>query len=89
MRTGRRNPFRSKPPALARNTFTPDEIATVTPEHEKYCRDLLAMEGGALTGGPFAQYGPKLRVIFPGLDRRNRIGEADPSIPTWATYLSV
>jgi glucose dehydrogenase len=58
-------PMPVKPPPLARNTFSPDEIATVTPEHEKYCRDLLAMEGGALTGGPFAQYGPKLRVIFP------------------------
>lgn len=58
-------PIPVKPPPLARNTFSPSEIATVTPEHEKYCRDLLAREGGALTGGPFAQYGPKLRVIFP------------------------
>lgn len=58
-------PYPVKPPPLSRNTFSPDEIATVTPEHEKYCRDLLAREGGALTGGPFAQYGPKLRVIFP------------------------
>lgn len=58
-------PIPVKPPPLARNTFSPDEIATVTPEHEKYCRDLLAQEGGAMTGGPFAQYGPKLRVIFP------------------------
>jgi glucose dehydrogenase len=59
-------PFPVKPPPLARNTFRPEEIATVTPEHEKYCRDLLAEEGGAMTGGPYAQYGPKLRVIFPG-----------------------
>jgi quinoprotein glucose dehydrogenase len=58
-------PMPVKPPPIARNSFSPDEIATVTPEHEKYCRDLLAMEGGAMTGGPFAQYGPKLRVIFP------------------------
>jgi quinoprotein glucose dehydrogenase len=58
-------PMPVKPPPLARDTFSPDEIATVTPEHEKYCRDLFAMEGGALSGGPFAQYGPKLRVIFP------------------------
>lgn len=58
-------PMPVKPPPLARNTFSPDEIAKVTPEHEKYCRDLFAMEGGAMTGGPFAQYGPKLRVIFP------------------------
>jgi quinoprotein glucose dehydrogenase len=58
-------PMPIKPPPLARVSFTPDEIATVTPEHEAYCKNLLAMEGGALTGGPFAQYGPKLRVIFP------------------------
>ena len=59
-------PMPVKPPPLARDTFSPDEIATVTPEHEKYCRDLFAREGGALGGGPFAQYGLKLRAIFPG-----------------------
>ena len=58
-------PVPVKPPPLARNSFQPGEIATVTPEHEKYCRDLLAREGGALTGGPFLHYGPKLSVIFP------------------------
>lgn len=58
-------PMPVKPPPLARNTFSPDEIATVTPEHEEYCKKLLAMEGGAMTGGPFPQYGPKLLVIFP------------------------
>ena len=58
-------PMPVKPPPLARDTFSPDEIATVTPEHEKYCRDLFAREGGALGGGPFARYGAKLRVIFP------------------------
>lgn len=58
-------PMPVKPPPLARDTFSPDEIATVTPEHEQYCKALLAREGGAMTGGPFAQYGPKLRVIFP------------------------
>jgi len=58
-------PIPVKPPPLARLSFSPDEIATVTPEHEKYCRELLGMEGGAMTGGPFAQYGPKLRAIFP------------------------
>jgi glucose dehydrogenase len=58
-------PFPLKPPVLARNTFQVDEIAKVTPAHEKFCRDLLALEGGAMTGGPYAQYGAKLRVIFP------------------------
>lgn len=59
-------PFPLKPPPIARMTFSPAEVATVTPEHEKYCRGLLELEGGAMTGGPYAQYGPKLRVIFPG-----------------------
>lgn len=59
-------PFPVKPPVLTRNTFAPDELAHLTPEHDKACKDLLALEGGALTGGPYPEYGPKLRVIFPG-----------------------
>jgi quinoprotein glucose dehydrogenase len=60
-------PFPTKPRALARNSFlSADEVAKVTPEHEKACRDLLALEGGAMMGGPYAQYGPKVRVHFPG-----------------------
>jgi quinoprotein glucose dehydrogenase len=59
-------PFPLKPPPIARMAFSPGEIAKVTPEHERYCRGLLDLEGGALTGGPYAQYGPKLSVIFPG-----------------------
>jgi glucose dehydrogenase len=59
-------PFPVKPPPIARMTFAPHEIAKVTPEHEAYCKGLLELEGGALTGGPYAQYGPKLSVIFPG-----------------------
>jgi quinoprotein glucose dehydrogenase len=59
-------PFPVKPPPLARMTFQLDEVAKVTPEHEAYCKGLLALEGGAIGGGPYAQYGPKLRVIFPG-----------------------
>jgi quinoprotein glucose dehydrogenase len=59
-------PFPLKPPPIARMTFSPEEVATVTPEHEKYCRGLLDLEGGAMIGGPYAQYGPKLSIIFPG-----------------------
>ena len=59
-------PFPVKPPPLARMTFRPEEVAKVTPEHEEYCKELLVLEGGVMTGGPYAQYGPKLRVIFPG-----------------------
>jgi glucose dehydrogenase len=58
-------PFPVKPPPLTRTTFEPQEVAKVSPEHEQFCRALIETEGGALGGGPYAQYGPKLRVIFP------------------------
>ena len=44
-------PFPVKPPPLARMTFKAEDLAKLTPEHEKYCKDLLALEGGAI-GGP-------------------------------------
>ncbi len=59
-------PFPVKPPPLGRVAFSPDDVAKVTPEHEAFCKSLLEAEGGVLTGGPYAQYGPKMRVIFPG-----------------------
>ena len=59
-------PVPVKPPPLTRVSFAPDELAKLTPEHDKACADLLKLEGGVMTGGPFAEYGPKLRVIFPG-----------------------
>jgi glucose dehydrogenase len=48
-------PFPVKPPPLTRTTFDPKEVATVTPEYEKFCRALLETEGGAIGGGPYAQ----------------------------------
>ena len=59
-------PFPVKPPPLARNSFSPDEISTVTPEHEKYCTDLLQADGGIRTGGPYLPFGSKPSLIFPG-----------------------
>jgi glucose dehydrogenase len=59
-------PFPLKPPALARNSFKPEELATVTPEHEKFCTDLLASEGGMKNAGPFTPYGNSLSLVFPG-----------------------
>ncbi len=59
-------PVPVKPPPLTRVSFAPDELAKLTPEHDKACKDLLSLEGGVMTGGPFPEYGPKLRVIFPG-----------------------
>ena len=59
-------PFPVKPPPLARNTFSPDEIATVTPEHQKYCEEMLQADGGLRTGGPYLPFGDKPSIIFPG-----------------------
>jgi quinoprotein glucose dehydrogenase len=59
-------PFPLKPPPLGRHSFSPDEIADVTPEQKKFCTDLLATEGGMKSGGPYTHYGPKLTIVFPG-----------------------
>ena len=59
-------PFPVKPPPLGRNSFSAEEIAKVTPEHEKFCRELLATEGGMVMGGPLTRYGPALSIVFPG-----------------------
>ena len=59
-------PFPVKPAPLSRMTFSPDDIAKVTPEHEKFCKDLLASDGGMEYGGPFNPYGSKSTINFPG-----------------------
>ncbi|HEX6893872.1 MAG TPA: pyrroloquinoline quinone-dependent dehydrogenase [Bryobacteraceae bacterium] len=59
-------PFPVKPPPLARNSFNPDEIAKITPEHQRYCQEKLDANGGAHYGGPYASFGTKsATVIFP------------------------
>jgi glucose dehydrogenase len=59
-------PFPLKPPPFGRNSFSPDEIATVTPEQKKICTDLLATEGGLESGGPYIHWDSKLTILFPG-----------------------
>ena len=60
-------PFPLKPPPLARNSVSPDEIFTGEPEHEKFCRDLVAEIGGIHNLGPYTPYSSKeFRIIFPG-----------------------
>ncbi len=57
-------PFPVKPPPLARMTFNPSEVATVTPELEAACKKLLE---GVESGGPFLPPSYNhLRVQFPG-----------------------
>jgi quinoprotein glucose dehydrogenase len=45
-------PFPVKPPPLSRLGIRPDEIFTGEPEHEKFCRDLVAQIGGSTISGP-------------------------------------
>jgi quinoprotein glucose dehydrogenase len=59
-------PFPLKPVPLGRETFSPDEIANVTPEHHAFCEKMLATDGGMQTPkAPFTPYGSKLTIIFP------------------------
>ncbi|MBZ5601423.1 MAG: pyrroloquinoline quinone-dependent dehydrogenase [Acidobacteriia bacterium] len=58
-------PFPVKPPPLARNSFSSNDLAKLTPEHEKFCKDLFEQEGGLHAGGPFTHYSTKPSVIFP------------------------
>jgi glucose dehydrogenase len=64
----RTQPFPVKPAPLSLNHFegTEAELANLTPEHDRMCKDLLSLEGGVMMGGPYAEYGPKLRIVFPG-----------------------
>jgi quinoprotein glucose dehydrogenase len=63
-RASKTQPFPLKPPPLSRMTFTPADVATVTPELEAACKKILE---GLQTGGPYLPQGYKrLRVQFPG-----------------------
>jgi glucose dehydrogenase len=59
-------PFPTKPAPVSRQSFKRDEIAKVTPEHQKYCEELFDAEGGAHNDGPFTPMGMKPTVVFPG-----------------------
>jgi quinoprotein glucose dehydrogenase len=69
-------PFPTKPPPIARNSFSMSDLVTAadtTEEHAKACQDLIARNGGASNAGPFttwpyrAEGAPvKSAVVFPG-----------------------
>ena len=59
-------PVPVKPRAVARQGFTPAELARLTPEHEKVCSEMLATEGGMQSHGPFTRYNSTLSIQFPG-----------------------
>lgn len=59
-------PFPVKPAPLAKMSFSMSDVATVTPEHQKFCEDLLNSSSGIHNDGPFTRYGMKPSIVFPG-----------------------
>ena len=63
-RAAKTQPFPLKPPPLARTTFSKEEVATVTPELEAACKQMIE---GMQMGGPYLPPAyNRLRVQFPG-----------------------
>jgi len=58
-------PFPVKPPPFARQSFSMDDIATVTPELERYCRDFIAQHDMRF-GGMFLPLAETPTISFPG-----------------------
>jgi len=59
-------PLPIKPPLLARNSFTREEITNVTPEQQRFCQELFDSIPGGLHSGPaFTHYSTTPSVIFP------------------------
>ena len=51
---------------MARNTFRREDLATVTPELQKFCQELFdSVPNGLHSGGPFTHYSTEPSVIFP------------------------
>ena len=60
-------PFPVRPPPLARNSFSPDELATVTPELRTFCENFIT-KNRMRSGGPYLPVGYNVVTInFPGL----------------------
>ncbi len=59
-------PFPVKPPPLGRISFTMDDIAKVTPEHEAACREFFAKYEGGRNHGPYTPPSEKGTLVVPG-----------------------
>lgn len=55
-------PFPLKPPPLARNSMSADDISRITPESAEFCGNLVATHR---TGGPFMPRGSDPAINFP------------------------
>ena len=58
-------PFPVKPPPLSRMSFTMDDIAKVTPEHEAACRAQFLSEEGGRNRGPYTPPSEKGALMMP------------------------
>jgi quinoprotein glucose dehydrogenase len=59
-------PFPVKPPPFARQSFSLNEVAKLTPEHEAWCRKLV-VDNGLKLGGPYLPTGHSVPTVqFPG-----------------------
>jgi quinoprotein glucose dehydrogenase len=60
-------PFPLRPPPLARNSFSPEETATLTPQLRAFCENFVA-KNRMRSGGPYLPVGYNVVTInFPGL----------------------
>ena len=75
-------PVPVKPPPFGRTSFTMDDIATVTPEHEAACRELLAGFDGGRNRGPFTPPSLEGALVFPSTGGGTEFtgGTFDPSL---------
>ena len=75
-------PFPVKPPPFGRISFTMDDIATVTPEHEAACRELLMEYDGGRNRGPFTPPSLDGALVFPSTGGGAEFtgGTFDPSL---------
>jgi glucose dehydrogenase len=60
-------PFPLKPPPLSRLTFTENDFAKITPQHEAACREWYAkfLQRGGLNKGPYTPSSPNGTLQFP------------------------
>jgi quinoprotein glucose dehydrogenase len=58
-------PFPLKPVPLGRQSYSPADIAKITPEHEKFCQEMYNQEGAMKNHGPFTTFGMEMTLIFP------------------------
>ncbi|HEY7210076.1 MAG TPA: pyrroloquinoline quinone-dependent dehydrogenase [Bryobacteraceae bacterium] len=50
--TAKTQPFPLRPPPLAKNTFRPEDMYNLSPQHEQFCKELFA-ENRMKIGGPY------------------------------------